>query len=394
MSQGVLRRSITGVICSMLVLLVVPSFALAQTSGVGGRVTNPNPDNPRTSSIFVYSLERGQTKQDQITISNKTDQEKVVSLASVDGVATNTGAYTCRQESEAITGSGGWVTLAKDRIVLPAGGEEVVDFTVDVPGNADVGEHNSCITIQAGEEDDDDATSGIRLRMRSAIRMVVTIPGELHRQLSISQFDVTSVSGSQSYLFEASNKGNVSADVDMRVRVTNIFGREIASIGGTYPVLADESLLQNFTTELAPLFGGYYTATPSIRYDTRMGVWGTATQGASYEAQVGTAVSFFLWPTVHGWIILASLMILLCVGIWWIMSSRKHQRLLYKSSKPYVVREGDTIESLAKQHAVEWRRLAKLNKLQAPYTINVGQEILLPVLSPKTARRRTKQKKS
>lgn len=358
-------------------LLAAPAAVGAQSAGVGGRVANPDPSNSRTQSIFIYTLEHGVSQQDQLLVINQTDETQTISLRSVDGVVTNSGDYTCRQAAEPVEGSGGWVKLAQDTITLPAKSEERIDFTVTVPARADVGEHNSCLTIQA-DNDESDAATGVRLRMRQALRMIVTVPGDLRRSLSIEQFVIEQGVLDQRYTMTAANEGNVSADIDMQVRLTSVLGREVAGAGGEYPLVPGERLTKQFSTAYRPLFGGWYTATPSLRYDKRLGAFGTQNTAAEYETISGEPQTLFFWPTSAGWLILFAAVTCIVVGTWQLRRQLHLKRLLRDSARPYTVRKGDTIESLADKVQVDWRDIAKLNRLAAPYSLTPGQKILLP----------------
>lgn len=44
----------------------------------------------------------------------------------------------------------------------------------------------------------------------------------------------------------------------------------------------------------------------------------------------------------------------------------------------YTVQKGDTLWGIARAHHTHWRKLAKLNKIDNPHLIYVGQEILIP----------------
>lgn len=376
MITGMKRALWTAVMIGVVAFLAAPQSASAQAGGIGGRVATPDPANPRSQSIFLYTLKNGATKKDQLRVVNQTGQTKTIMLGSVDGVVTSTGSYTCRQAAEPVKDSGAWVTLAQKKVTVPAGGEKLVDFTVTVPKQADVGEHNSCLTLQA-EEAPSEAQSGVRLRMRQAIRMVVTVPGVLNRQLSIEQFDVTNGGGEQKYIFAAANKGNVSADVDMQIRLTSLFGQEAMTTGGEYPVIPNETLRQEFVTRYRPLFGGWYYVTPSIRYDTRLGVFGTQ-QAAQYETKTGDRVLLFFWPTMTGWLLLIGGIVIVVGVLWLLLGKRKKRRALQQSARIYTVHEGDTLQNLARRLQVGWKDIARLNKLRPPYTIEVGQTLRLP----------------
>lgn len=379
---------------AMAVLIVPSAVASAQSSGnVGGRVVNPDPSNPRSKSIFIYTLEHEESKKDQILIVNPTDEPQTILLGSVDGVVTNTGDYTCRQEVEPVTDSGSWVQLAKKQITIPAGGEEKVDFLVTVPAKADVGEHNSCLTIQIVGDEGESAGGGVHLRMRQAIRMIITVPGDLKRDLSISAFTIELGTDKQDYTLTTANKGNVSADVDMRIKIVSPFGKEVANVGGEYPVVPGESLTMNRSTELRPIFGGWYKAIPSIRFDKRLGAFGTQNDTAEYETITGEAKTIFFWPTELGWLVIVGTLGLLVVIIWRTSGRVRRQRRLKKSAKTYTVRKADTIQSLAKTSKVDWKDIARLNKLAAPYSLEAGQKILLPKLGTSRKKNRAISKK-
>ena len=68
----------------LTVAMAVP--AGAATGGIGGRPANPDPNNPRTESIFIYTLDKGASKQDQVLVSNGSSETKTVELYTVDGV--------------------------------------------------------------------------------------------------------------------------------------------------------------------------------------------------------------------------------------------------------------------------------------------------------------------
>ncbi len=367
----------------------------AQSSGgVGGRVANPDPENPRSKSIFIYTLERGESKQDQLLVVNPTNEAQTVTLGSVDGVVTNTGDYTCRQEVEPVEDSGAWVALSQKEVIVPAHGEVKVDFTITVPMAADVGEHNSCLTIQVKDSDAEDAGSGVRLRTRQAVRMVITIPGDLRRELSISNFLIEQKTATQVFTLTASNKGNVSSDIDMRVKVTSmLLDKEVANVGGEYPLVPSESLTKTFTSEIKPLFGGWYKVTPSIRFDKRLGAFGTQSQTAEYETITGDAKTMFLWPTPVGGLIIAGALALIAAFAWRMTGQAKRRRQLKNNANEYTVKKEDTIQTLAKKSKVSWQELAELNKIKAPYSLEVGQKILLPHVEVSHRRSRSAAKK-
>lgn len=58
------------------------------------------------------------------------------------------------------------------------------------------------------------------------------------------------------------------------------------------------------------------------------------------------------------------------------------QRLLLPLPKVYVVKPGDTLYGLSRQYQVDTAELVRLNNLQQPYTLKAGQTLRLPGQSP------------
>jgi len=71
---------------AMIAGLILPVSASA--NGIGGRPANPDPNNPRTSSIFIYNLPGGASKSDQLYVQNGSDKEETIEVYSVDGTVT------------------------------------------------------------------------------------------------------------------------------------------------------------------------------------------------------------------------------------------------------------------------------------------------------------------
>lgn len=369
-------RHVLGLLTAGFVMagIVASSAGAIATGGIGGRPANPDPSNPRTESIFIYTLKQGATKNDQLLLSNNTEQTQTINLYAVDGQVTNTGAYTCKQKSEAREDLGNWVNLAESQVTLAASEKKVVDFTVTVPTTADVGEHDACLVFE-NANDPATTSSGVRIRTRQAIRMVVTVPGNLHRDIEITGFDVAqNEHGNQQFLLSLSNKGNVSADVETNVTLKSLFGSTVFSDGGSYPALPNQKLDLNFTNTKHPFFGGWYSATATISYSKKAGSFGVSNDKSQLITKSSEAKTVFVWPSPYFFVLLAA--ILLASGVWlWQWTLRR--RAIEKWHTRTVV-EGDTLESLAEGTGIGWKRIARANHVKAPYTLHVGTKLRIP----------------
>lgn len=59
---------------------------------------------------------------------------------------------------------------------MEPGTNEIIPFTITVPKNASVGEHNGCILIQEKKNSPKEDQAGMSLSVRTGIRVAVTVP--------------------------------------------------------------------------------------------------------------------------------------------------------------------------------------------------------------------------
>lgn len=349
--------------------------------GIGGRPANPDPANSRTQSIFIYSLQKSQAKADQVIISNNTNDTQTIDLYAVDGLVTNTGAFTCQQKAESNTDVGNWVKVSVPQVTLLAHENKKVDFSITAPSDADVGEHNGCLVFQT-HQDEGQSSGNVRIRTRQAIRIVATIPGDLRKTVAIDTFNVSKSNAKLRLNLSIADKGNVSADVDAYVRIKSVFGRTIYSNGGGYPVLAGKVLDLTFINDKQPFFGGWFVASASATYDKRAGLFGTddSSQLVSLNSK---DIMVFIEPQPLA-DVLYSLVILLMLALIIVLFGRRIERVKAQTNWVSVpIRKGYTIQDYATEYHIGWKRIASINNIRAPYTLEVGKTILVPAQKEK-----------
>ena len=50
----------------------------------------------------------------------------------------------------------------------------------------------------------------------------------------------------------------------------------------------------------------------------------------------------------------------------------------WSGGRTYIVKGGDTLSSISRRHGMDVKELAKLNKIRSPYTLSIGQRLVLP----------------
>lgn len=380
-------------LAAVTVLFSIASPLYAAGGGIGGRPANPDSSNPRTQSIFIYDLSTGASKDDAVLIMNTTSQAQVVELYAVDGILTNTGAYACKQEVEQKSDVGAWVSFSQKQVTLAANSSQKVPFSLKVPGNADAGEHNGCLVFQSAS-DEGEVQGNVRVRTRQAIRMAVTLPGDLKKEITIKNFDVDRINGVQQFLLSVANKGNVSADVDVDVSLSTLWGSRTYQNSGGYPVLADTSLDLNYVNEHAPFWGGWYKATARVSYDTRPGVY-NVTDNEYKKTVEASPITVFIIPHPVAFALYWSVVIIGAIALFFKIRRMRESKEIAQWVE-YKTLKGDTISDLALQRGIDWRLVARVNKIKKPYTLTRGDAVKLPplpepVAKPKTAKPRTKR---
>ena len=297
--------------------VLLPSSVLA--AGIGSRPANPDPNNPRTQSIFIYQLNRGASKSDQLTITNGLAEQADIEMYAVDGTVAATGDMTCKQQVEAKKDAGNWVKLAKSEVVLAPGASTNVDFTVTAP------EHNACLVIQRKADLAAAKKGGIQLQTRQAVRMAVTIPGNIHRDVTIDKFAVDN-NGKQLYNIAIKNSGNVSADVDVKLVVRDMLGNIVYRNGGEYAAIAEQIRQFRYESNLQPFWGGKYRAELSIAYNKKAGEWGVSKNSADLTTKKVEPIELFFWPTPGAWVIIIGAIAVAIAAVWRVIVLVKKRR--------------------------------------------------------------------
>lgn len=368
-----MKKLFTFLYISCLLVLLSGTTHAVEYGGVGANPANPDPSNPRTQSIFVYNLDPGTQKSDAVRIVNSSDSQKTISISVVDSETSTGGALACKQAVEPKKEVGSWVALSKTEVTLAAHKTEIVPFTLSVPANASVGEHNGCLVVQdttATPQKTDQA--GVSLSFRSALRMAITVKGNVFSSLQFERIDRSTKNGLEIIHPFVKNDGNVSVDASVSVSLANIFGHKVVQTNGNYPVLAKSTADWSFELK-RPFWGGWYKVTASASYPAdptkALGIHQDQTKATNGPTQ-------WVWVSPAPTALLIELFIVLALAA--VVALLFLRRKLSASWEKYEVQERDTLQSLAKSHKVNWRLIARVNKLRAPYHLETGTWIRVP----------------
>lgn len=343
----------------------VSSVLAIEYGGIGGRPAYPRRDEPRSDSIFIHKVSGGDEINEGIKVINNTGETKTLMLYSADYSPSTDGGFACKQYSETKSEVGAWVEIPLEEVTLAPNSNEVVDFLIKVPEDVSPGEHNGCVLVQEKKVSTNDA--GINLALRTGMRVLLTVEGEIIRALRFLSFEVRKNDNGNYYLTpEVINEGNVSLDSNVKVYVYDSFNKLVAEYGGLYSVLKGEESRWNFEF-MRPFWGGYFKARAEISYN----------DGAE-KSLVSEPKWFWVMPSNNALIIIGlTLLPIVLFGIWVsskkLIVSRKRRRWVN-----YLVGKNEDVMTIASKFSIDWKELVKVNNIKAPYKVKEDEIILVP----------------
>lgn len=363
-------------------LLFLPSIAMAaaENGGIGGKPANPRADNPRTQSIFVYELQPGQNATDAVEIFNNTDQQKRIKVYSTDSIISSGGAFACAQAADAVKDVGGWIALKKDIVTLDPGASEKIGFTVNVPDFAEPGEHNGCIAIQEADAEAATVGNGIALSFRSAIRVAITVPGDIKKDLTIREARLSSRDKVVVGTVLMRNNGNVSLDSAITASIQGLVGGTRQTINGTYPALPQTLTELNFEYN-KPYWGGIYRLDVLAQYNSNIAE--SLGEGSAQQEVQKSSKYVYILPAPSALLVQLAIIAAVALLVWFAWRRFIVQKRQLSKWVDYTVRKGDDVQSLATAIDANWKDIVTANKIKAPYTLIQDTLIRLPSLPAK-----------
>lgn len=381
-------RGLVWVLALLMVVVQTAPVLAVESGGVGGRPANPDPSNPRTESIFLFNLDDGQEATNAVKLYNNSDSKKTINVYAVDSQVSSGGAFACAQKAEEKRSVGAWTTLDKTSVTLSPNQTEVVAFKLRVPKNTAAGEHNGCIVMQEADQTPQAAGNGITLSFRSAIRMAVTVKGEIRKELAFTRLETSkNDKGKRIVNVALKNSGNVSLDTSIDVRIKTLFGSSMQKIGGDFPVLAGGESEFNLEAN-EPFWGGMYLLSAKALYnsDPTVGIG-----KGEKSAHVSKNGMLLVAPKpVAAVIEIVAVALLVIAATTWIRRKKTHKHW-HTNGDTYKVKKSENIQKIAEDHGVSWKTLARVNGLRAPYQVETGQELKL-ASNKKASNKKTEEK--
>lgn len=317
-----------------LILIVVFSLGMCLFSvknilaiASGGLAIHPNKsewdvNNSTTRSWFVYTLNQGETRVSKVDVKNESDKPITLKIYPVDATTTKDGSFAPMSEDSIKKGIGAWVVLPISELSLNPKEIKTVDFTINVPLNAEVCDHMGAIIVQAKDTTTVKAGTSMQVVNRLGARIYITVSGNKKEKLEIGTFDKTVSNGKVTFQLTLINKGNtrilpkgkieINDESGMLVDKIELVQREIFP-GDTIvlPIKWEKTLDGNFNV-LATVEYGNQKLTKNLVLNNGQQVLGALILNQSVNKKTGNIFYLNLAMAIISAIIIGLLVVLKC----------------------------------------------------------------------------------
>jgi hypothetical protein len=362
--------------------IIIPQIALGNSMIVS---TVKNPDlYSNNLSWFRYYQYPGTTVKDSLVLRNIGEHEESIKLYATDATVNQAGSFTPKLEEEEQKGIGLWTSLLQKEVTLQPGESIEVPFSIDIPLGIAPGQYfgsiineqmstEACVNGNASDNGSP-CPGNIQVKTRTGNRIYLTVPGEIKHDITLRNLGWKITAQKKIlFTFNFTNSGNVAFEPQAVLHIYNSWGQEVevieSRLGKSLPGSSTSPMMEwnpgdgfgSFTVKAEI----YYREDDQGRFDSL--------HGTVLTEQL--ELSIFIFP----WTIAIVALGIVCAVSLTIFGRRKYLKSLRQHSYEYSVLEGDTIISIAAAHGQKWNRIAKINGLRAPYVLQTGQKIKIPL---------------
>ena len=374
-------KKLTLLLFTTILFLVNSGTALASTE-VSITVKNPNPYTGN-QSWFVYETEAGETIEDVATVKNFGSQAATVSIYAVDASTTTSGTFTLKMKNEPQLNIGDWTNLQIKELILKPGERVDIPFGISIPEGATPSQYFGGIVVESSStaskippEDcpgNNICGTSVAVKTRVGARIYLTVPGAIKEDVSWNSFSqVKSLSGRTYFTFEIENNGNVSyeprAEITVYDTMGGIYDKFSAPLGISLPGTTIEPKIA--WSKETPLMGKF-TAEAHVSFPKRFHTKSIPLRGTAIQPK---SISFWIIP----WGMITAFIIILFSGVGSFCVSLYRRKKLLETCEKYVIKGNENIISIANTRNIDWKLLAKINKLKPPFVVRKGDSIWAP----------------
>jgi LysM repeat protein len=357
---------------TLFIATILASFFLLQNLCLAG--INFYPENASTRQ-FSFELNPGESAMGNVIIHNIDEENTTFELYGADGTQTNLGTLALVLKSVEQRHIGAWVKFEESPITLGPDEKITVPFSIEIPQTATPGTYSGGIAAEIIKNNN---KSSVSTSARNVIKLFVSIPGDKNHSFDWKSFtyDPKTNNGNPTFNLAYKNTGNTIVTVEQKIVFTGFppLGENSEMILNTAQLQPGAESSINTLWKNVPFFG-FYTATAEITFYEYDIINNLNINPQTQKKEITISII----PTLES--VLLLLLIIAAITIYAVRTAIAVKK--YKSLVEYRIKSNDTLESIAKKHNTTWEKLARLNKMEKPYSIKQGQIIRVPPIKKK-----------
>ncbi len=343
------------------VLILFPIFCQASFSIL----------NEDKSNQTIFSSPPGGSDIKNITISNNGNVDLDLTITGSDALLNKNGitSYLQPADSKSI---GQWLETPKTQVRVAANSSTTLPITLRIPSTATPGVYLGGLSVQVDNSQNNGNNTGAKAIPRVIHKVIANVNGTKKLDYQFSPLEFIG-SPYDHFRFSFINRGNTLIQLNYQIQVRNLLTNRLSTIAPPPIYIAPDqkSELTNAWSDNSPL----QEASIKLQVASFDPTLNRYEESHDYQQTIiFSRFSTLLSITLFG-------LIALTMIVWSIRHLYYH--LLRHKSHPYKVKKDENLAGIAQKNQISWQLLARVNRLQKPYTLEENQIILLPIRSPK-----------
>jgi hypothetical protein len=245
------------------------SYAISSSGlGIYPNQSEWDPKNDATKSWFIYNLNSGEIKKSKVNIRNESDKPISLEIYPVDAVTTKDGSFAPNSQDSIRKDLGAWINMSTSELSLGPNETKTVDFAINVPQNANIGDHMAAIIIQNKNISESQIKTSMHVVNRLGARIYVTVIGEKIEKLEIQKFNNTNENSQFVFLLTLANLGNTRIVPKGTIEIKDESGIVVDEINLTQREIFPKDTIVLPTKWNKPL-SGKFTALATVEYNNQ-----------------------------------------------------------------------------------------------------------------------------
>jgi len=218
-----------------------------------------------SKSWFVYNINPGETKTSKVDVRNESDKQVSLKIYPVDATTTKDGSFAPESEDSIKKDVGSWINMSVSEIFLNPKEVKTVDFTINPPLDANIGDHMGAIIIQNKDSLGEKNGTSMQVLNRIGARIYLTIPGEKIEKLEIGEF--SNIVEKNKIIFQLTliNKGNTRIAPKGEIVIKDKLGNVVDQVQLTRREIFPKDTIV-IPVNWGEILNGTFTALATIEY--------------------------------------------------------------------------------------------------------------------------------